>query len=53
MLTYSFEWKHPDIEDGSPKVKVLIDRHSKTAKMAVDKTIDHLRKLVQEGKLDD
>jgi len=51
MLTYSFEWKHPDIEEGSPKIDALMERHSKTAKMAVDKTIEHVRNLVQSGKL--
>jgi hypothetical protein len=51
MLTYSFEWKHPDVNEGSPKFKELMERHSNTAKMAVDKTIEHLRALVQEGRL--
>jgi hypothetical protein len=51
FLSYSFEWKHPDVEAGSAQATELQAKHKKTAQMAVDKTIETVRKMVQQGSL--
>jgi hypothetical protein len=51
FLSYSFEWKHPNVEAGSAQAEELQAKHKKTAKMAVDKTIETVRRMVQEGSL--
>ncbi|KAF2423696.1 DUF1857-domain-containing protein [Tothia fuscella] len=50
-LSYSFEWIHEGVEAGSEEAKKLQEDHRKTAKMAVDKTIETIRKLVNDGKI--
>jgi Domain of unknown function (DUF1857) len=51
FLSYSFEWKHPNVEAGSAQAEELQAKHKKTAKMAVDKTIETVRRMAQEGSL--
>jgi hypothetical protein len=50
-LSYSFEWIHPDVEEGSAEAEALQADHKNTARMAVEMTIKTIRKLVSEGKL--
>jgi len=51
FMTYSFEWKHPNVEEGSAEVEELLEKHKKTAKMAVDMTIETVRRMAKEGSL--
>lgn len=45
-MTYSFEFRHPEVEAGSAKVQELTAKHRAMAKMAVDSSIATIRKLV-------
>jgi len=51
QMTYVFEWKHPDIEAGSPEEKEWREKRKQMAKLAVNSTIESLRKLVNAGEL--
>ncbi|KAE9968403.1 hypothetical protein BLS_005886 [Venturia inaequalis] len=51
FLTYSFEWKHPNVEAGSAEAEQVQAKHKKTAKMAVDSTIETIRRMAKEGSL--
>ncbi|KAH7008555.1 hypothetical protein EDB80DRAFT_840907 [Ilyonectria destructans] len=51
FLTYSFEWHHPGVPDGSEKAHELEETHWKVAKMAVEKSIMTLRRLVADGEI--
>ncbi|RYP03814.1 hypothetical protein DL764_004864 [Monosporascus ibericus] len=51
LMTYSFEWRHPDVEEGSAKAAELKEAHMKGAKIAVEGTIDTIRRLVKEGEI--
>ncbi|KAH6987890.1 hypothetical protein BKA56DRAFT_612632 [Ilyonectria sp. MPI-CAGE-AT-0026] len=51
FLTYSFEWHHSGVPDGSEKVHELEETHWKVAKMAVEKSIMTLRRLVADGEV--
>lgn len=48
-MTYIFEWKHPDLEAGSAEARDLQAKHKLMAKMAVDKSVESIRKFVKEG----
>jgi len=48
-MTYVFEWLHPEIEEDSTEVKELRAKHKGIAKMAVDKSIESIRRMVNEG----
>lgn len=50
-MTYAFQWLHPDVEAGGAKAEELMKGHKATAKMAVDKSIEAIRRLVNEGKI--
>lgn len=50
-MTYAFQWLHPDVEAGGAKEKELMESHKAMAKMAVDKSIEAIRRLVGEGKI--
>ncbi|KAL1304833.1 hypothetical protein AAFC00_003760 [Neodothiora populina] len=50
-MTYSFQWLLPDVEAGSKKEDEARTQYSGMAKMAVDKSIEAIRRLVGEGKL--
>ena len=50
-MTYAFQWLHPEVEAGSDKEKTLTKHHSDIAKMAVDKSIEAIRRMIGEGKL--
>jgi len=48
-MTYIFEWKHPDIEAGSSEAAELQTKHKAMAKMAVDNSIESIRRFVKDG----
>jgi hypothetical protein len=50
-MTYVFEWRHPEAEKGSDKEKELLELHRKGAKMAVDKSLESIRRMVEDGSL--
>jgi hypothetical protein len=49
-LTYIFEWRHPEIEGEEDSVAVL-KREKGMSRLAVEGTIEVLRRLVEEGKI--
>ncbi|KAJ4127933.1 hypothetical protein NW768_008216 [Fusarium equiseti] len=51
IMTYAFEWRHPELGEGSEKVKELREKHSQLAKGAVHGSIDTIRQLVKDGEL--
>ncbi|KAI0410018.1 DUF1857-domain-containing protein [Xylaria palmicola] len=51
LLTYVFEWRHPDVSDGTERASQLEEAHWKMAKVAVESSIDTTRRLVTEGKI--
>ncbi|KAI1421840.1 hypothetical protein F5Y12DRAFT_665956 [Xylaria sp. FL1777] len=51
LLSYVFEWRHPDVPEGSEKASQLEATHREMAKVAVDSSIDTIRRLVTEGKI--
>lgn len=50
-MTYVFEWRHPEVEAGGAEEEELTVKHRGMAKMAVDGTIQTLRKLAAAGEL--
>jgi hypothetical protein len=50
-MAYIFEWLHDDIEAGSERYKELVEEHRKGAKLAVDKSIQAMRKMAIAGEL--
>ncbi|KAK4642210.1 hypothetical protein QC761_507110 [Podospora bellae-mahoneyi] len=50
-LTYVFEARDDAVEDGSPDAAALEERFKTTAKRAVESSIETIRRLVSEGKL--
>jgi len=50
-MTYVFEWRHAEVQEGSAEAKELEEKHWKTAKIAVEGSIDTIRRLVKEGEL--
>ncbi|CAJ2500317.1 Uu.00g031700.m01.CDS01 [Anthostomella pinea] len=51
MMTYVFEWRYPVVEAGSVEAKELGEKHLKMAKMAVEGSIDTIRRFVKDGKI--
>ncbi|RYC55395.1 hypothetical protein CHU98_g10808 [Xylaria longipes] len=73
LMSYVFEWRHPDVSEGSERASQLEEAHWKVsfvslfeiylptgvlanivlemAKMAVESSIDTIRRLVVEGKI--
>jgi len=51
LLTFTFEWDHPDIASGSDEEKAKQTQYQSTAPKAVQGTIAAIRKFVEEGKL--
>ncbi|KAF3012774.1 hypothetical protein E8E14_003920 [Neopestalotiopsis sp. 37M] len=49
LMTYSFAWAHPDVAEGSAEVQKLEADHWKTAKIAVEGSVNTIRRLVKEG----
>jgi Domain of unknown function (DUF1857) len=50
-MTYVFEWLHDDVEEGSQRHKDLVEEHRKGGKMAVDKSIEAMRRMAMAGEL--
>lgn len=48
-MTYVFEWLHPQTEAGSAEAGQLHAKYKAIAKMAVEKSIESIRKMVTEG----
>lgn len=49
-MTYAFEWLHPEVEaSNEQKIEELRQKYSKTAQMAVEKSIECVRRLVNDG----
>ncbi|GAP92159.1 putative duf1857 domain-containing protein [Rosellinia necatrix] len=51
LMSYVFEWRHPDVPEGSEKAAQLEEAHWKMAKTAVESSIDTIRRFVNEGKI--
>jgi hypothetical protein len=52
LMTYTFEWYHPEIDaKDTAKVAEQREAHMKTAVMAVEKSIESIRRMVVEGKI--
>ncbi|KAF1987903.1 DUF1857-domain-containing protein [Aulographum hederae CBS 113979] len=51
MMTYSFEWVHPNIEAGSEEEKAKMIQYKKMARGAVEGSIDTIRRFVKEGEI--
>ncbi|KAK5005322.1 hypothetical protein LTR16_007041, partial [Cryomyces antarcticus] len=50
-MTYAFQWLHPEIERGSKVEAEALVMRKKTAKMAVEKSIESIRRMVKEGEI--
>jgi Domain of unknown function (DUF1857) len=50
-MTYFFEWRHPDVEAGSEKEKEMMELYKKMGKLAVDKSVETIRRMVVAGEL--
>ncbi len=50
-MTYVFEWRHDDVKAGTEEEKKLVDEHRHGAKMAVDKSIEAMRRMANAGEL--
>ncbi|KAF4548053.1 Hypothetical protein D9617_32g091730 [Elsinoe fawcettii] len=51
LMTYTFQWLDQPAEKGSEEEKELLNKFKAGAKMAVEGSIDTIRKLVKEGKI--
>ncbi|RMY89412.1 hypothetical protein D0862_10215 [Hortaea werneckii] len=51
-MTYTFEWRYPDVQEGSDEHKKLQKQHVDMAKMAVHSSIEALRWMASAGELD-
>ncbi|KAI1267568.1 DUF1857-domain-containing protein [Xylariaceae sp. FL1019] len=49
LMSYIFEWRHPELEAGSERAQQLEEAHWKMAKVAVEGSIETIRRLVREG----
>jgi hypothetical protein len=47
-MTYVFEWLHPETEAGGKEASGLEEKYKNMAKMAVEKSIESIRKMVGE-----
>lgn len=50
-MTYAFQWLRPEVSEGSDKADELRKHYQAMAKMAVDKSIEAIRRLVDQGEL--
>ncbi|GKU08365.1 hypothetical protein FLAG1_11178 [Fusarium langsethiae] len=51
LMTYAFEWRHPELDADSDKLKEQRQKYSKMAKIAVHGSIDAIRQLVKDGEI--
>lgn len=52
FMTYTFEWRHADLEEGSEQHKALLTQHRQGAQMAVSKSLEAMRQMALDGDLD-
>ena len=50
-MTYIFEWPQDDILGGDEKTQELAMEYRKVAKIAVESSIETLRKMAKEGSI--
>ncbi|XEV02946.1 hypothetical protein FSHL1_008233 [Fusarium sambucinum] len=51
LMTYAFEWRHPELKAESEKVNEQRKKYSKMVKTAVHGSIDTIRQLVRDGEI--
>ena len=51
-LTYTFEWRYPDVKEGSEEHSQKVKQSVEGAKMAVHSSIEAMRKMAAAGELD-
>jgi hypothetical protein len=51
-MTYTFEWRLPDVEEGSEEHKKMFKVYTDQGKMAVHSSIEAMRKMAAAGELD-
>ena len=51
-MTYSFEWRRPEISEGSEEHQKWDKEFREGAKMAVHSSIEAMRKMAAAGELD-
>lgn len=51
-MTYTFEWRYPDVVEGSEEHKEKWKQSVEGAKMAVHSSIVAMRKMAEAGELD-
>ena len=51
-MTYTFEWRYPDIKEGTQEHKDAKKNAIEGAKMAVHSSIEAMRKMASAGELD-
>ena len=52
QMTYTFEWRYPDVVEGSEEHKEKWKQSVEGAKMAVHSSIVAMRKMAEAGELD-
>ena len=50
-MTFTFEWEHPEIEEGSEKAVEKQRAYQSTAPKGVVGMLNAIRKMVEEGNL--
>jgi len=51
-MTYTFEWRYPDVQEGTEEHKRLVRQSIEGAQGAVHKSIEAMRKMAAAGELD-
>jgi hypothetical protein len=51
LLTFTFEWEHKEIEEGSPEAVKKQKQYQVTAPKGVMGTLNAIRQMLKEGKL--
>ncbi|KAH7126078.1 hypothetical protein EDB81DRAFT_698590 [Dactylonectria macrodidyma] len=51
LLTFSFQWRHPSVEVGSEQAKEIEEKYWKMSPVAVNGSIEAIRRLVKEGEI--
>lgn len=51
-MTYTFEWRRPEVPEGSEEHQKLAKQYTQGAKMAVHSSIEAMRKMAAAGELD-
>jgi hypothetical protein len=51
LLTFTFEWNHPEIENGSQEAIAKQKGYQATAPKGVGGTLAHIREMAAAGKL--